>query len=255
MNEYLQLFRGAMTLDIATFEKLRAMPNAMKRGIFVLLISFLIAGVASFVINLVGQVQPFTQERADQFTDSFLETFRMWEQFVPQDDQFQREFFDQFEENFRLGTQIGVEIDALPRPMPRAVGGFLSALGQWLSNPFSHLGLFLAYGIDVLLVAKLAGGRGQINQFFGLTALYAVPNILGVFSFIPIVGSAIALVGVIWGWIVYIRALQVSQDYTAGKAILVALLPLILLFLIGLILVILFSALIAAAVSSVPAQQ
>ena len=85
---------------------------------------------------------------------------------------------EQFKENFAMGTNIAMGIDALPRPIPRAIGGFFQSFGGWLSSPFTHLAAWMGYAIWVLLFAKISGGRGGVNRFLGLTALYAVPNLL-----------------------------------------------------------------------------
>ena len=81
--------------------------------------------------------------------------------------------------------------------------------------------------IWVLLFAKISGGRGGVNRFLGLTALYAVPNLLGFLGFIPFLGVVFSWVGVIWGWVVYVKAVQVSQEFSAGKAVLMAIIPVV----------------------------
>jgi hypothetical protein len=147
-------------------------------------------------------------------------------------DQFSQMFMDQFMQNFNAGINMAVQIDALPAPLPRVLARFFQSLGTWLSHPFNHLAAWLAYGIWVLLFAKLLGGVGGVDRFLGLTALYAIPNLLGFFSFVPFVGWLVALVGTIWGWAVYIRGVQVSQRFDLGKAILAAVLPLLILILL-----------------------
>jgi hypothetical protein len=87
------------------------------------------------------------------------------------------------------------------------------------------MGAWLAYAIWVLLFAKLMGGNGGVDRFLGLTALFAVPNLLGIFSPIPCVGPFIAFIGWLWGVAVYVKAVQVSQRLDTGKAILAAILP------------------------------
>jgi len=134
---------------------------------------------------------------------------------------------EQFRDNFAMGTSIGVAIEALPRPLPYAVGGFFRALGGWVSSPFTHLASWMSYAIWVLLFAKISGGRGGVNRFLGLTALYAVPNLLGFLGFIPNLGFFFRLVGMIWGWVVYVKAVQISQEFSPGKAILMTILPVI----------------------------
>ncbi|MCB0203051.1 MAG: hypothetical protein KDI03_23500, partial [Anaerolineae bacterium] len=52
----------------------------------------------------------------------------------------------------------------------------------------------------------------------------------------PCVGPMVAFVGWIWGVVVYIKAVQVSQRFTAGRAVVAALLPAVILILLAVIL-------------------
>jgi hypothetical protein len=61
------------------------------------------------------------------------------------------------------------------------------------------------------------GGNGGVDRFLGLTALFAVPNLLGIFSFIPCAGPLIAFIGWAWGVAVYVKAVQVSQRLDTGQ--------------------------------------
>ena len=225
MNNLTATIKGVFLLDQKTYERLFAAENSMKVGIFYLLACFLIVAIPSFVTGTIDKVQPFTAERADLFQKEFLQGIETATRFMPGGGEDFEIFMEQFKENFAMGTSIAVGIDALPRPIPRAVGGFLQSFGGWLSSPFTHLAAWIGYAIWVLLFAKISGGRGGANRFLGLTAFYAVPNLLGFLRFIPFLGWAISLVGVIWGWVVYVKGVQVSQEFTPGKAILVSILP------------------------------
>jgi hypothetical protein len=224
MNEMINTLKGVVLLDEKTFQTFLASENTMKRGIFILLACFLVAALPAAIGQLIDNVQPFTPERAEVFQEEFLQGFEQIIPFLPLDENFQ-DFMEQFKENLAFGTGIAVAVDALPRPLPRAIGGFFQAFGGWLSLPFTHLASWMSYAIWVLLFAKITGGFGGVNRFLGITALYAVPNLLGFFNFIPVLGGVISFVGVIWGWIVYIKATEVSQEFTMSKAILVAILP------------------------------
>jgi hypothetical protein len=136
-----------------------------------------------------------------------------------------QEFMDQFLDNFESGFRIGVAIDSLETPLPRGLARWFESLGGWLSSALGQLGAFLAYAVWVLLFAKLLGGAGGVDRFLGLTALFALPHLLSIFSFIPCVGPLLALIGWLWGVAVYVKAVQVSQRFDAGKAILATVLP------------------------------
>lgn len=235
--------RGVLLLDDKTYQRLLTSANPMKVGIYFLLVCLLIAAFPTFVTGTIDEIQPFTADRATEFQEQFMETFRMISQFMPIDPL----FMQQFEENFQFGLNIAVAIDALPRPLPYAVGGFFTALGSWLSLPFTHLASWLSYTIWVLLFAKIFGGRGGTNRFLGLTALYAVPNLLGFFGFIPYLGGLFRLVGMVWGWIVYVKGVHVSQEFTGAKAVLITIAPLI----VGVLLILLVTLVFGVALAAV----
>ena len=227
MNDLTGTIKGIILLEDKTYERILAVENSMKMGIYFLIACFLIVAIPAFVSNTIDNVQPFSVERAAVFQEDFLRGFEIVQQFMPTENEEFQLFMEQFEENFVFGASIGVAIDALPRPLPYAVGGFFQSLGGWLSNPFTHLASWMSYAIWVLLFAKISGGPGGVNRFLGLTALYAVPNLLGFLGFIPYLGAVFVLMGMIWGWVVYVKAIQVSQEFTSGKAILVAILPIV----------------------------
>ncbi len=232
MKEMLILMRDAALLREPAMEAFRDRKDAMKRGVAILLACFLIAGSLAGLINLVNNVRPFDAEQADQIRQQFSQSFDQMEFYGTMDPNAQV-FLDQFSQDFETGLRMGVEIASVPAPLPKGVAGFFTALGGWVTTAFGRLMAFLAYGIWVLLFAKLLGGNGGVDRFFGLTALFAVPNLLGIFAPIPCVGPMIAFVGWIWGVVVYIKAVQVSQRFTTGRAIAAALLPAVILIVIA----------------------
>ena len=109
------------------------------------------------------------------------------------------------------------------------------ALGGWVTGALGHLGGFLAYAVWVLLFARLMGGNGGVDRFLGLAALFAIPNLLSIFSPIPCVGPFLAFIGWLWGVAVYVKAVQVSQRLDTGKALLAVILPALILAVIVMI--------------------
>lgn len=224
MREILSLMRGALTLDQATFERLRDSQDAMRRGVLLALAIFLVAGSLQAAVNLVAALRPLAvTEAADvqrQITDA-LETLL---ETLPEDSP-ARQTLDTFRRNLEVGLKLAVEVQALETPLPRGVSRTLPVLGGWLSQPLARLAAFLAYGVWVLLFAKLMGGNGGVDRFFGVTALYSVPNLLDFFAPIPALGPLLALVGTVWGWIVYVKAVQVTQRFDLGRAVAASVLP------------------------------
>ena len=228
METTISLIRGIVTLDEQTYRAFLISENVMKRGFLIFLACFFIATFPVFGQNLINNIQGFTPEAAADFQEQFLTIF---EQFQPPD--VEDEFLDIFKQNFKVGSNMGAEIDAIPTPLPRPISAFFRALGAWITAALRTISPWLWYGALVLLFAKLAGGRAVLNPFYGLTALFAVPGLLRIFSFIPILGPVLGLVGLIWGIAVYIRAVQISQEFSGGKTVLITFLPVLILLLLA----------------------
>jgi hypothetical protein len=229
METTLNFLRRVVTLDEATYRDFLTSENVMKRGFLILLACFLTAAIPVFGESLTGGLGRFSADEAATFQEQFQDIFSQF-QLANGADAAQ---FEEFLDNFAFGMDIGVQIDALPTPLPRPIAVFFKAVGAWLTAALSGIRPWLGYGVFVLLFAKLAGGRGIINHFMGLTALFAVPHLLGIFSFIPFVGPALVLLGTIWGIAVYVRAVQVSQDFSGGKAFLITVLPALIVIALG----------------------
>lgn len=225
MENTIDLVRGIVTLDKATYEAFLASPNVMKRGFLVLLVSFFVAAVPVLGQTWLDNSRRFTAETAAEVEQQFLSMFELIQSAEDRDEA----NMEAFRNNFAQGLNIAVELDALSTPLPRPLAALLQALGSWFTAAMAGIGPWLGYGALVILFAKLAGGRGVLSEFYGLTALYAVPAVLRIFSFIPFLGFAFSLVALLWGVIVYARAVEVSQGLTAGKAYLVTFLPVIVL--------------------------
>ena len=227
MNQLLTMLRGVVLLDTGTYERLRDRKDAMRRGVLILLVCFLIAGSSVFLVGFFNNIKPFRVEQADAVRQQIEQTFQQLQPFMQQGDQFAQVFTDEFMQNFETGLRMGAAIDSIKTPLPRGIAALFESTGAWVTRAFAHLAAWLAYGIWVLLFAKLLGGNGGVDRFFGVTALYAIPNILGIFGPIPCIGGLIGLVGWIWGVLIYVKGVQVTQRLSAGKAILAALLPVV----------------------------
>lgn len=224
MKAMLNVMRDAALLREPAMAAFRDRQDAMKRGVAILLACFLVAGSLAFLFSLAASVRPFGPAQADQARQQFTQTLEQFQLSGAMDPAVQA-VMDQIVDNFEAGLSIGLEIASLPTPLPRGIAGFFTALGGWITSAFGQLLAFIGYGVWVLLFARLLGGNGGVDRFFGLTALFAVPNLLGIFSPIPCVGPLVAFIGWVWGVVVYIKAVQVSQRFTVGRAAAAALLP------------------------------
>lgn len=224
MREILSLMRGTLTLDQATFERLRDSQDAMRRGVLLALAIFLVAGSLQAAVNLVAALRPLAVPEAADVQRQITDTLETLLETLPEDSP-ARQTLDTFRRNLEVGLKLAAEVQALETPLPRGVSRTLPVLGGWLSQPLARLAAFLAYGVWVLLFAKLMGGNGGVDRFFGVTALYSVPNLLDFFAPIPALGPLLALVGTVWGWIVYVKAVQVTQRFDLSRAVAASVLP------------------------------
>ncbi len=235
MTEMLTSVRGAITLDIPTLVRFRDSEHVFQRGVTILVLVALVVGLVAFVVNFIGGLLTSPEAEIAQVTQGFDQAL----QFMPPDAA--AAFNEQFLRNFKAGMQIGIEVAALPTRLPRVVGTFFEALSGWTQRPLAMLGGFLAYGIWVMLAAKLLGGTGRLQEFLGTAALSSVPYLLLVLEKVPCLGGVLGVVAWIWSILIWIAAAAVAHGWAVplttdegvveryqvawGKAILAVILP------------------------------
>ncbi|GAB4548183.1 MAG: hypothetical protein Kow0063_43110 [Anaerolineae bacterium] len=236
MSELLSTMRGALTLNIPTLLRFRERGDMFRRGLTILVLVGLIVGAVDFAVGFIGSLfAPPVEVQLAEISQSFDQML----QFMPPE---AAEFFEeQVLVNIQAGFEMGREIAALPTPLPKVVGNLFEALGAWLTRPLTMLGGFLAYGIWVMLAAKLLGGTGRLQEFLGTASLSSIPYLLLVLSWIPCLGSVAGLVAWVWGAIIWVAATAVTHGWVTpvmagenvveryqvdwGKAILAVILP------------------------------
>jgi hypothetical protein len=153
----------------------------------------------------------------------------------------------------------GAEISNLSAVLPRPLGALMQAFGAWLSLPFAQSGFplsvvslvtWLGYGLWVMLLAKLLGGRGTLAGFFGTSALYAVPHVLTFFAWVPCLGSVLGLIAFVWGIVIYVKATLVSHELSVGRALVAVFAPMLVIVLLVLVGAALVGALLSGMISS-----
>jgi hypothetical protein len=255
MAELLSTVRGALVLNIPTFVRFRDDEDVFRRGVTLLVLVALVVGAVAFLVGLVGAVLagPPSAELPAGF-DQMLE-------FLPPEAA--KAFEGQFLENFAAGIEIGARVEALDTRLPKPVGKFFEAFSVWPHRPLNMLGGFLAYGIWVMLAAKLLGGTGRIQEFLGTAALSAVPYLLLVLEWIPCLGGLLGLVAWVWSTVIWVAATAVSHGWAQpvttdegevaryqvswGKAALAVLLPALVLFVLVMVGVIVLAVVVAVA--------
>jgi hypothetical protein len=222
-------------LDDAAYEEWRERPNVFLRGILLIIVISLVAGLIAFGVNLVNQVKPVDvagiQEGIDQW-------FEMQSQFFPlfQDP----EVKEMVDDMVRVIVPMVRDLAQIEAPLPRGIVGFFNAFGGWLSRALAAIGGWLFYGALVLITANLLGGTAKLPEFLGTVAVYVVPGLLGVLSPLPCIGGLLTLVGAIWSIVVYIKATSVVAKLDGGRAILAVIAPFFALILLAILLSSLF---------------
>jgi hypothetical protein len=222
MKELLQLAWDALLFRDEAYAQHVARADVLKRGLTLLVLVALLAGIVSFLVGLVGDLRPMdplAQQR--EVEQGFREFFKTVGPYLDLPSGFEKQMLAYA----RPAMEIGFRIAALPTPLPKALGGVFENLGALLSLPFNRMAGWMGYSIWVLLAAKLLGGRATAAQMLGATALYAVPHVLDILGPVPCLGGLLGLVATVWGIAIYVKALAVANGFTIGRAIAATVVP------------------------------
>lgn len=105
--------------------------------------------------------------------------------------------------------------------------------GEWLSTPLRLASDWLLFGLALLVVLKLLGGRGTLPEHIGAMALAAAPLVLLVGLYIPNLdgmltlpmagavyyfGRILAVIGLAWAGLLLLRTLSVAHAISMWRA-------------------------------------
>lgn len=233
MGGMLNTVLRTVILDDSAYEDWRERPNLFLRGIILIAIVILIAGIISFTVNLVNLARaPDLDQIEDQIRMGFEQQFR----FNPGMQNLPPEVREMFDQTLEVIIPMVKDIASVEAPLPRGITGLFQAVGMYLTRVFSALAGWLFYGALVLIAVNLLGGSAKLPDFLGTTALYSVPLLLTLLSPVPCLGGLLVLIGWIWAIVVYIKAVSVSSDLDAGRSILSVLAPIAFIAVLALVL-------------------
>jgi hypothetical protein len=109
--------------------------------------------------------------------------------------------------------------------MPGVLAALLSSLGLWLNTPLNWLSLWIIYGALVLATARFMGARATLETFFAATSFAFAPLVLTGFVSLPFVGPVLSLVGVVWGFLLYVQIAFWTTRLSVARIVLSMLLP------------------------------
>jgi hypothetical protein len=228
MGSLLNTLWRTVILDDAAYGEWRERPNVFLRGIVLIILISLLAGLVSFAVDLANRVKPVEVAAIEEQIDQWFGT---QSQFLP----FYRD--PEVEEMMKAMTDVivpmVVDLAEIKAPLPQGFVGFFNAFGSWLSRALTAVGGWLLYGALVLLFANLLGGSAKLPEFLGTVAVYVVPGLLGLLSPIPCIGPLLVIIGTVWAIVVYVKATAVTANLSAGRAILAVVAPLLAIVLIG----------------------
>jgi hypothetical protein len=226
MGSLLNTLWKTVILDDAAYQEWRERPNIFLRGIILIIVVSLVAGLLTFAFNLYNQITPVK-------ADKIVENMTQWQQWLPV------ELDPEFQEAWQGMVDVMVpmirDLSEVQAPLPRGIVGFFNSFGSWLSRALAAIGGWIFYGVLVLLFVNLLGGSAKLPDFLGTVALYIVPGLLVLFQPIPCVGGILAFVGTVWSIVVYMKATSVAGNLDTGRTILAVLAPIVSIFVLGIV--------------------
>jgi hypothetical protein len=235
MSSLLGTLARTVILDDSAYQEWRERPNLFLRGIVLILIITLVAGLITFAVNLVQGVRPV---RPADVREQVSEGFEQMFQFNPaMQDPEARKFMEGM---IDVIVPMAVDIASIEAPLPRGITGLFEAVGSWLSRALAAITGWLAYGALVLIAANLLGGGAKLPEFYGMVSLYAIPALLGLLAPVPCLGALLAVIGMIWSIVVYIKAVSVTTDLDTGRSIVAVIAPFVVVSLLAMLLGILW---------------
>ena len=222
MNSLLGTLARTVVLDDAAYREWRKRPHLFLRGILLILVVTLIAGLITLGVNLVDRTKPVD---AAEIEKTFRESMRIQRQWNPSWQSMDPEARQMMEKMTDLIIPMAVELANVDTPLPRGFVGLFQSVGSWVSRALSALGGWLFYGALVLIAVNLLGGSAKLPDFLGMVALYSIPGLLALFSPIPCLGAFLALIGAVWGIVVYVKAVSVVSGLDGAKSLVAVVAP------------------------------
>jgi hypothetical protein len=227
MGGYLSTLLRTVILDDAAYQEWRERPNLFLRGIILIVVVTLMAGLVGLAVDFVERVRPVNAADIRQQIDQVMEL-----PFLQNMDPAAQQMMDQI---LDLVVPMVSDVAQVEAPLPRGIGSFFEAVGAWLTRSLAALGGWLFYGALVLIAVNLLGGTARLPDFLGTASVYAIPGLLALLAPLHLCLGIFALIGAIWSIVVYIKATAVATGLDGGRAILAVIAPAVVLWLLGML--------------------
>jgi hypothetical protein len=222
ISRYAGLVAGALFLRTQAYEDMREARSPVLTGLIVIVVVGVIVALAALVGTALEWASSPSLAAIQEVVYDGITQMPWYEEtldMVPGYDEIFRQYYD-------LGWTLG-------RAFGAASPG--SALGNLVLTPLGLIVAWLVYGLLAHLFVRLLKGEGNLAQTLGCTALAVAPQILKLAELVPYV----TLGGVVGTWTLICRyvALKQAHRFSWGRAFWATVLPLVALWLVGLILV------------------
>lgn len=236
MSNVFSVLVKTVVLDDAAYQEWRQRPNPLVKGITLIVVVSLIAGLVTFAVDLANKTKPVKVAEIEAAIEESFEQQRRWNPAWQNMDPEVREMID---EQTDVVLDMIADIVQIKTPLPRSATGFFEALGAFLSQVSSSLAGWLFYGALVLMAVNLLGGGARLPDFLGMVSLYTIPGLLGLLGPVPCLGGLLGLVGLIWSIVIYVKAVSVVSDLDIGRSVVAVFAPVVVIFVLGLLLTVL----------------
>jgi hypothetical protein len=233
MSAMFRTLLRTLILDDAAYKDWHERPNPLARGIVLIAIVTLVAGLIAFAVDVVNRVKPVDVANVEQEIQKGLDLQQQWN---PAWESMPPEVREMVDKQIAVVIPMIADLAKITTPLPRGVSGFFGALGVYLSRVLAALGGWMLYGAMILVAVNLLGGSAKLAEFLGMTSLYIIPGLLGLLSPIPCLGGILVLAGTIWSILVYVKAVSVASGLDAVKTVLAVFAPAIVLLLLSILL-------------------
>jgi hypothetical protein len=212
LSEYWNLGLGALFLKEETYQKMREEANPIVKGLILILLVAVVVALAA----TVGKVLEWsTTPDLSNLRNIILQELQK----MPWYTQMSRE-----PRAIQTFQQIWDSVWQFVTPMigVNVAGAILGII----TNPIVLTLRWLIYGAVAFVFARMLGGKGNLAQTLGCTALAVAPQILAVVQFFPYVqlgGLAV------WGLVCSYVGIKTAQQLTPWRAFWATVLPLVLL--------------------------
>ena len=221
MKRYWQLWFNSMFMNQAAFDSMSVERFAFAHGLTFIVIIGALVGIA----RVVGAaIRYLFEPPVDQIKNTVLVHLENMPWYIQLANNGGDSFVKQFSNGYDLWWRVFGDV-IVPNPFAPLTLASLLTIPVWLAL------IWLVYGLLVHLFARLFGGQGNLGHGLGTLALATAPQLLNVLTLFPGFTLGGGLVG-LWSLVLNYVAVKTNYRLPAGRAVVVAILPLGLLVLV-----------------------